>query len=180
MIKKYYQSLLSLKYSFPMTAMALIVFAFAWASTNREESWLKTGMTIAFVIELVIMIFYYKGKFSISKQLKAVNNLDEFEKGGMVRDSYLLDDRMLVYDQGKIEEHPSTGFTKASTKENKYGRYPFTLTKEDGTSISLETDSKEQAQHFAAYLKKHNPAIELEGIIPAGTGSLKEFGADYR
>lgn len=178
MIKKYYQSLLSVRYSFLLVTPALIIFFLAFRYTSAQDPKLRTGIYIATAVLLVVMFFYYSGKYRISSGLKKIRNPEEYEKGGMLGNCYLLEDRILTISKKfEIREYKTDGITEMSVQKERNGKAVITCR---GTEdFSFEADSLKQAQHFAAYLKRKNPDTALQDIQPAGTGLLKEFGAEY-
>lgn len=154
----------------------MLVFAFAFIYTNKHTLQTKILLGIAAAVLAVIMFFYYRNKIRISKALKNIAHLPEYEDGGMVCHSYILEDRMLVCYQFKIQEHKTTGIKSIQYQEGKHGKALLVLSTAEGT-IHLESDSRDQARHFAAFIEKHNPNVEMIDIKPLGNGTLKELGA---
>lgn len=179
MIKRYYQSLLSIRYSFLLVAPSLVIFFLAFRMRSGADTKLKWGMYIATAILIVVMALYYTSKFRINKGLKTVQNKEEFERGGMMKDTYIAEDRILTIDKKfNVREYSTKGITGVGVKELRNGCAMITCTKEDGV-FAFEADSMEQAKHFAAYAQRKNPHVLLTGISPKGKGYLKEFGAGY-
>lgn len=176
MIKRYYESLNSFHYSFGLMGASMLVFAMAFVYTNKHTMHSKILLGIAAAILAVIMFFYYRNKIRIAKALKKISHLPEYEDGGMVCHSYILADRMLVCYQFKIQEYKTTGITSIRYQEGKHGKALLVLNGAEGT-IRLESDSRDQARHFAAFIEKQNPGVEMIDIKPLGEGTLKELGA---
>ncbi len=176
MIKRYYQGLLSLYFSGPMTMLAVFVFAAAFADTRKPEWNLKWLIGVLAAILAVVMFFYYKNKLSVSKTLRNVKNLDEYEKGGMLDRSFILEDRMLAGIGLKVSEH-STLNIKSLTAETK-GRKVILHMEGENDSFDAQAIDRGEAERFAAYLQQRNPGIVLNNIEPKGNGTLKELGAN--
>ena len=105
MIKKFYQSVNSMKFAIPMTSLAFLIFVEAFLMTmGKAVSKLYIALIITAVILAVIMVFYYYNKIKVNTQLKKVNDLKAYEDGGMIDRTYILEDRMLVCCGIKIEE----------------------------------------------------------------------------
>ena len=49
-----------------------------------------------------------------------------------------------------------------------------------GDTFTIECDFPKQARRVAAFFKRKNPDMRIDGITPEGTGSLKELGAEYK
>ena len=179
MIKKYYQSLLSVRYSFALITPALVIFFLAFRGRSKPDALYKYGIYFTTAVLLVVMFFYYRSKIRIYKGLKNIKDLEEYEKGGMLKDSYLLEDRILTIDKKfNIHEYPTTDINGILVTELKNGCARIECVKNTG-DFSFEADSMLQAEHFAAYIKRRNPNAVIGGVKPAGKGFLKEFGAEY-
>lgn len=179
MIKRYYQSLLSIRYSFLLVAPALVIFFLAFRMSSHDSTALHYGMYAAMAVLLVVMYFYYSSKIRIYKGLKAVEHIEEFERGGMLKDSYLCENRILTIDKKfNVREYSTNGITAMDVQELRNGCARITCTKEEGSFV-FDADSMEQAKHFAAYVLRKNAQAEIHGVTPSGKGFLKEFGAGY-
>ena len=82
MIKKYYQSLNSLLYGPFMTPLVFLVFALAFFYEKKGIQELRYAMMVGTAILGVILVMYYTKKFKISRALKSIRNIEEYEKGG--------------------------------------------------------------------------------------------------
>ena len=180
MIKKYYQSLLSIRYSFALITPALVIFFLAFRGSSRPDALYRYGTYFTTALLLTVMFFYYRSKIRIYQGLKKVRDPEEFEKGGMLKDSYLLEDRILTIDKHFfIHEYPTTDINGILVTQLKNGGARIECVRIGG-DFSFEADSMVQAQHFAAYIRRKNPNAVIGGVDPAGKGFLKEFGADYK
>ena len=175
MIKRFYYGLISLYYSFFLTGLPLVIFVLAFARQKNPKPALQYGMIAATVLLAVIMAFYYAKKINVSRSLKNVENIEEYEKGGMLDRSYLLEDRMLAGFGLSVHEYKTTGITKLSAEE-KGRKVILTLTGTEGEFKATALDRSE-AERFAAFIQRKNPDVILENITPKGSGTLKELGA---
>lgn len=175
MVKKFYYGLISLRYSFIMVALPIIIFFMAFSETRNPEKSFRVPMMIVTLLLLIVMFFYYKAKFGVSSALKKVEDIDEYEEGGMLDHSYVLEDRMLAGTGLKVVERKTTGIRRM-TVEQKGRRVIIHLDGEEGMFDADAIDMQE-AQRFAAFLQRKNPEIILENVQPSGHGTLKELGA---
>ena len=176
MVKRYYQGLLSLYFSGPMTMLAFIVFAIAFINNRKPEWNMIPALAVAAVVLAVVMFFYYKNKLGISKTLHHVENIQEYEKGGMLDRSFVLEDRILAGIGLKVSEHSTLNLQSASATEK--GRKVILHIEGKDDSFDVQTIDRAEAERFAAYLRKNNPQIVLNGIEPKGNGTLKELSAE--
>jgi hypothetical protein len=178
MIKKFYQSVNSMKFAIPMTSLAFLIFVEAFLMTmGKAVSKLYIALIITAVILAVIMVFYYYNKIKVNTQLKKVNDLKAYEDGGMIDRTYILEDRMLVCCGIKIEEVKTKDVVGAVLEEKAHGKYVMHL-KDASHFIDMSLLDKEDGQKVAAYLKRVNPSVSLTNVEPKGQGTLKELGAD--
>ncbi len=175
MIKRFYYGLISLYYSFFLTGLPLVIFILAFARQKNPRPALKYGMIAATVLLAVIMFFYYSKKIGVSRSLKKVENIEEYQNGGMLDRSYILEDRMLAGYGLTVTEHKTTGI-RLLKAEDQGRRLILTLDGEEG-EFKVNALDRSEAERFAAFIKRKNPDVVLEGIEPKGSGSLKELGA---
>ena len=166
---------LSLIYSSPMTMLVFVIFVIAFMQNKNQSQSLKVVMIVLTVILAVIMFFYYRTKLSIAKALSKVEEIGEYEDGGMLDKSFILEDRMLAGSGFKVSEHSTAGIQKVSL-EQKGRKCLLHITGSDGEFDADAIDLGE-AQRFAAFIKRKNPAVILENVEPKGSGTLKELGA---
>lgn len=176
MVKKFYYGLVSLKYVYAMFGIPLVIFALAFIETKKQLSFFKIFMGICAVILACVMVFYYRDKLRIGKTVKAVKDVNEYLKGGMVDCTYILEDRMLACADLNLKEVSTTGVKTLSLTEEKHGKPYMTLTYENDSCV-VSAISMEEAQRFTGFIVRKNPSVVLEGIEPKGTGTLKELGA---
>lgn len=180
MVKKYYDSVIAMRYNFQLIVPALIIFAMSFAaSKNGGMTSAQNGVTwIAFVILAVSLVFYLREKRLVSKALKKVDNIEEYEKGGMVNKSYVLSDRMLIWqNRTTILEKPTKGITHMACEEGSHGVVTIRLQSSAG-DYSFPALDMDEANRFAMFLKRKNPDITFgPGIKPKGKGFLKELGS---
>jgi Ca2+/Na+ antiporter len=180
MIRKFYQSVNTIKYSIPMTVLAFIIFAEAYLTTmGKDISALRIALIVTAAALAVVMVFYYRSKFQVRRQLKKVEDLKAYEAGGMIDRSYFLEDRMLVCAGLHIEEVRTKDLVEAVLEEKAHGRFVLHL-KDHTHTIDMSLLDREEGERTAGYLKRVNPAIVLTDVEPKGKGTLKELGADVR
>ena len=178
MVKRFYQGLISLRYSMPMTFLAFTIFIVAFFRTKSEKPFLTVMMAVLAAVLAVIMFFYYKAKLGISKSLRKVENIEEYERGGMLDRSFILEERMLLGYGLKVQEEKTSGITECMIEEKGHKAIVH-LKKADGTTVDANAIDVAEAQRFAAFLKRKNPDIALN-MDPLGSGSLKELGANLK
>lgn len=176
MIKRFYSSLVSLKYVYFMFGLPMMIFILAFIETTRKSDILRILMIICAAILAFVMVLYYRDKHKIRKILKAVDSLEEYERGGMIDRSYILEDRMLICDGLNLQEKKTVGVTKLTLNSEKHGKYFMTAVDHDG-SWNITALSEKEAEHFAAFLKRKNPDMELVDIKAEGKGDLRALGA---
>lgn len=175
MVKRFYQGLVSLYFSTPLTMLALFVFVAAFIDNMKPEWNLKPVMGGIALVLAVVMFFYYKNKISISRGLKKVQDIEAYEKGGMLDRSFVLEDRMLAGIGFQVSEH-STRNIRSLTAEPK-GRKVILHVEGENDSFDVQAIDHYEAERFAAYLLRNNPDIILNNIETRGEGTLKELGA---
>lgn len=178
MVKRYYQSLVSLRYSGAMVSLAVTIFIIAFLQTNKQIAGLRTCMMVVSILLAIVMFFYYKTKFSISKEIKKIENVDEYYDGGMVNQSFILEERMLVCEKLKLHEYPTVPIHHVKCESGKYGKVVLQIQGNDAYTITCE--SLEQAQYLTAFIKRKNQDVVIEGIEPKGSGYLDKLGANYK
>lgn len=176
MIKKYYYSLVSMKYVYFMFGLPLMIFLLAFIETRKKAEWLRYGMIVFAFALAIVMFFYYKDKYKVFKQLKNVKDIQEYEKGGVVDRTWILEDRMLCCYRFDIEEVNVCDVkkvTKDDLSAKKVILHLFTENKE----IQMTALDDDEASRFVAFLKKKNTNLVSEGIEEKGNGTLQELGA---
>lgn len=176
MLKKYYQSLVSMKYVYFMFGLPLLIFVLAFIETRKKAPILRQGMIVLAIVLAIVMFFYYRDKLKVLKQLKTITNLEEYEKGGVVDQSWILEDRILCCHNFNIQEVSSTSINKVvrSTDQN---RKVVLLLYTNEKEVEMSALDQEEASRFVSFVKRKNPSVVLEGIEPKGSGTLQELGA---
>ena len=165
-----------MKYAFFMFGIPMLIFITAFIETRKKLAVFHTLMFIFIILLACVLAFYYKDKLHVLKQLKQVKDLVEYEKGGVVDRSWILEDRMLCAKGLDIREVRSSTVSKVVLLNEEKGKQVLELSVKDEI-VLMTTISKEEAQRFVAYLKRKNPSIIVEGIEAKGNGSLQELGA---
>lgn len=179
MTKRFYQSLISYRYSFGLTLPAILIFVLAFIRNDKNISRVRPLMIILTIILAIMTFLYYKKKFACAKVFKNIQNPDEYyEHGGMAHHSMFLEDRMLVCENLQVTERPVTGIERIAYADGKNGKCFLYVTQ--GDTFTIECDFPKQARRVAAFFKRKNPDMRIDGITPEGTGSLKELGAEYK
>ncbi|MDY6035512.1 MAG: hypothetical protein SPI63_07965 [Bulleidia sp.] len=176
MIKKYYQSLNSLQYGPIMTPIVFLIFACAFLYERKGIAWLRVVMIIATVLLAILLFLYYTTKLRISRTLIQIKNINDYEKGGVVDRSWILENRMIACTGLNIQEESTTNITKMKVEEGRYGKLIIHLTNSQKT-FQFSCRDKSEARRFAGYLQKRNPTIQLENITVEGNGTLQDLGA---
>lgn len=176
MVKRFYYGLISLRYVYFMIGLPMVIFVLAFMLTKKRTAGLFYAMGIFAVILAVVMFFYYKNKLHMHKVLKGINNIEEYGSGGMVDRSYILEDRMLTCMSLDVRESRTDDIHSLSMEEGKHGNVILHYEDSNG-SHDMSALSKEEAERFAAFLKRKNPDMILHNIVPKGNGTLKELGA---
>ncbi len=174
MVKRYIQSYISMKYVFVLPGLALAVFvcAFLYTSTGNE---IMRYIGIGFGCVLaVVMIFYYKEKFTLRAQLKKVTNLNEFEQAVMIGQAFFLEKRMLGYGNKKLFELTYPQIQAAEFTEKTGGKMFLNLSTEQGL-LPVEMALRDQAARVASFLQARNPELKVSGIEPSGNGTLRSI-----
>ena len=171
MVKRYVQSWISMKYVFALPGLALGVFVFAFLySMSGNEIMRYIGIAIGMVLG-VVMVVYYREKFSVSRQLKKVNDLNAFNDAVMIGHAFFLEERMLGYAPNKIFDLKYGDISSVTFEENNRGTMFLNLETAQGT-LPVEMALKDQASRVANYLQTKNPALTVSGITLSGAGTL--------
>ena len=94
----------------------------------------------------------------------------------MLDRSFVLEDRILAGIGLKVSEHSTLNLQSATATEK--GRKVILHIEGKDDSFDVQTIDRAEAERFAAYLRKNNPQIVLNGIEPKGNGTLKELSAE--
>ena len=121
MTKRFYQSLISYRYSFGLTLPAILIFVLAFIRNDKNISKVRPLMIILTIILAIMTFLYYKKKFACAKVFKNIQNPDEYyEHGGMAHHSMFLEDRMLVCENLQVTERPVTGIERIAYADGKH------------------------------------------------------------
>lgn len=170
MVKRYIQSTIAMRYSFPMTTLALIIFIFSYLAVDRKQDQFKVVVLVVAIILTVVMISYYTKRIKTSKKLKKVENIKEYDQAVMIGSCFLLENRMLCYTKKEIKETNYQDLKEMVFKEDKFDMVSFVFT--DGLAITSKIASKSQAERLAAFLKRKQPSLKLTNISTSGDGAL--------
>ena len=171
MVKRYLQSNISMKYVFVLPFLALGVFVIAFLYTSSGNPVMRyIGIGFGLVL-FAVMAVYYKEKFSVSRQLKQVPNVQEFEDAVMIGQAFFLDQRMLGYAKGTLYDLSYPDIQKIEYNVTPKGKQYLNLTCAKGI-LPVEMALKDQAARVAQFLKTKNPDAEVIGIDPSGPGTL--------
>jgi len=174
MVKRYIQSWVSMKYVFVLPGLALGVFVFAFFYTTSGNNTMRLiGGAIGLVL-LCVMAVYYREKFSISRQLKKVNDLNAFNDAVMIGHAFFLEGRMLGYTTGKIFDLKYEDIQSVRFEQDSRGRMFLNLETPQGT-LPVEMALKDQASRVAKFLSTKNPHLTVSDITPSGAGTLRSI-----
>ncbi len=174
MVKRFYSGLLAMYFSAPMTILAFAEFAVAFLDNRNPDRNLKPLMLGIAAVLAAVMFFYYKNKLAIARSLHHVQNIQEYDRGGALDRSFILEDRMIAGCGFHCEEQKTEGIQKLEASE-KGRKMILELTGKQGT-FKVMTIDRDEAERFAAFIKRKNPACVLN-IEPKGNGTLQELGA---
>ena len=164
-----------MKYVYFMFGIPLLIFTVAFIETRKKLVVFKYMMMVLAALLTVVLFFYYRDKLKISKQLKNIKNIYEYERGGVVDRSWVLENRILCCKDLEIHELITTDIKEVYVESDKKGKVLLHLKTEQ--EIDMTALSKEEAERFVAYIKRKNPNVILHGIEPKGKGTLQELGA---
>ena len=119
MIKKFYYGLVSLKYVYFMFGIPIVIFVTAFIETRYRNPALKAVMGVCATLLAIVLFFYYRDKFRISRVLKSISNLSEYQRGGMVDRTYILEERMLACADLDLKEISTCGIESLEKTEEK-------------------------------------------------------------
>ncbi len=171
MVKRYIQSYVSSKYVFALPGLALGVFVFAFLYTMSGNGTMRyIGIAIGLVL-FAVMVVYYREKFLVSRQLKKVKDLGDFEKAVMIGTAFFLEERMLGYKTGNVFDLKYEDIQTVTFEETNRGKLFLNLETSQGT-LPVEMALKDQAARVAQFLLKKNPSLTVNGIAPSGPGTL--------
>ncbi len=163
-----------MKYVYFMFGIPLLIFTVAFIETRKKLVVFKYMMMVLAALLAVVLFFYYRDKLKISKQLKNIDDIQAYERGGVVDRSWILENRILCCKDLEIHEVISKDVKEVRIQENKKTLIHL---KTNENEVVMSALSKEEAQRFVAYIKRKNPNVILNGIEPKGKGTLQELGA---
>ncbi len=165
-----------MKYVYFMFGIPLLIFTVAFIETRKKLVVFKYMMMVLAALLAVVLFFYYRDKLKISKQLKGIKDIYEYERGGVVDRSWVLEDRILCCKDLDIHEVISKDINEVYVENDKKGKTCIHL-KINEKEINMTALSKGETERFVAYIKRKNPNVILQGIEPKGKGTLQELGA---
>ena len=177
MIRNFYNSLIGLRYSLPLTLLALCIFGTAYLKTRTGNSIYTTLLIAVAIVLACVMIRYYSLKYKLGKTIKGIDNIAEYDKAGMVKNSFILEDRMLVCSGLNVAEEKTDNIQKITYEDTR--RAGKLLIQTPDKQYSIDVLNKDEASRLTALLKRKNPEVQLENIEPSGNGTLKELGGLY-
>ncbi len=175
MLRRYYKSLISMQFAVSQTLNAVIVFLFAFL-TFRTGNQIFRYLGIAFGIVLAAQILFVQfRKQQVASQLNQVKKAEVYyNDGAMLGKSFVLEEKMLICTEKlKIQEYPTTGYSKMTVHSVPKDKEEITL--EGENTITFQVDNQTQSERLAAFLKRKNPSLEMTGVIPDGDGSLNQL-----
>ena len=167
-----------MKYAAFMFGLPMLVFVLAFLETKIKLRGSRYMMMVLAIGIGIVLIFYYKDKRNVSKQLKKVSNLVEYGYGGVVDRSWILENRMLCCKGLEIHEVLPEKVSEVVEEASK-GKVILHLHVGDEI-IDMSALSHEEVQRLCAFLKRKNPSIALNGIEIKGKGTLQELGASVQ
>lgn len=174
MIRRYYLSVISLKYSFWLTSMSLVIFALAFLYVSGKV-FLKPYLAAAAAVLAVMLFLYYRDKIRLSHSLKKIKEIQTYSNSPEIDSCYFQEERMIGYGRKKgLLESDYSNLKELKLASENHGTFHLELMTEEDT-MCFRSFSKKEIQALAAFLKRKQPNLLLTGIQPEGSGSLSEL-----
>ena len=119
---------------------------------------------------------YYTKKFKISRALKSIHNIEEYEKGGVIDRSWILNDRMIACIGLDVHEESTMDIQVMKVEEGAHGKLTIYLTNKEKPS-HLAAEIKAKREDLQDTYKRETQISKLENIQPEGNGTLQDLGA---
>ncbi len=179
MVRSYLHAFISMQYVFILPVPAILIFILAACYFKTGIPAFRIAALITAVILAVLLIRFYTERMSIPKKLSRFKNWKEYNDSYIIGQAFMLEDRMLVYDNHKILEFYYQDINELKGAPGKRDNWDVVYISA-GQSAKNTTSSKGQAERLAAFLKAKNPELIIEGIEPSGDGILShiESGKD--
>lgn len=174
MIKKYINSLISLKYSVVMTTLSFIIFILSYITVDKGKEQLKPVVLVFAILLAIVLVLYYSKKIPVNSYLRKVKDMNEYDTAVMLGTTFVLENRMLVYYKNKIKESYFDDLTSIKVEKGN----PFVLHllfKDETFDYCTVCASENQVARFAKFLQVRNPSLEMNGVKVMGDGSLKHI-----
>ncbi len=173
MVKSYLHAFISMKYVWILPAFAFVIFIFSALFMTFKIAVLRYIVFGLAIILAILMVRFYGERMTISSKLRKLNNWREYNDSYIIGQAFLLDERMLVYDN-KIVEMQYSEITKIYGEPGKKDRYTLTF-ETSNQKVKDITSSEGQAERFAYFLQTKNQNIQFEGITPSGDGKIEHI-----
>ena len=179
MVRSYLHAFISMQYVFILPAPAILIFILAACYFKTGIPAFRIAALITAMILAVLLVRFYTERMSIPKKLSRFKNWKEYNDSYIIGQAFMLEDRMLVYDNHKILEFYYQDIKELKGGPGKRDNWDVVYISAD-QSAKNTTSSKGQAERLAYYLKTKNPELIIEGIEPSGDGILShiESGKD--
>ena len=168
-MRKYFSSIVSLKYSFILTGLALVIFVCSFLYLRGNTN-LRYAVLIVAILLVVVLCLYYHEKYRNYKQCNAIKDLKDFENSIEFDDTFLLENRMLTYGKNGIVESDYSNLQSLSMEVTKDQRVKMHL-KINDQDFAFRVLTKDQGQRVAAFLKRKALDLQLLDIDPVGQGT---------
>lgn len=162
-----------MKYAYFMFGLPLIIFILAYADTKKHISMIQYIMMVFTIVLAIVLFFYIRDRIRISRSLKKIENIREYENGGIVDHSWIIEDRALCCSKQEIHE---VFFKTLESVEMDTDTLVLHL-KSGEQSIDMSVTDKEEAERFCAFIKRKYPVVSFRNIKPKGKGTLHDLGA---
>ncbi|MBR2825748.1 MAG: hypothetical protein IKE51_05745 [Solobacterium sp.] len=173
-LKKYCLALLSIDYSLFLFIPSVVLFAVMFLYVRNGIQELEYVIILIALYLIVVLILYNYQKIKIRRAFKKIQNIKEYDNCAYLGKSFLIEKRLLSYQNKTIKEFYYDQLVKVIYTKNKKNKDLLECVFEDGKAV-LETGSFGQAQRTCAFLKNQNPNIIFEGIEPEGNGTLQSI-----
>ena len=179
MLKAYLHAFISMDYVPVLPIPAFMIFILAAFYFKTRIPALRICVMVLAVILAALMILFYWERGSISSRLRKFRNVSEYNDSYIIGKTFMLEDRMLVYDRHKILEFYYKDLRELKASPGRRDNWNVEYIS-DAQNAGNETSSEKQTARLAAFLKSKNPDLKITGIEPEGDAILShiESGKD--
>ena len=171
MLKNFLLSFLSLDIYKYLVLPTGVIFVVVILYVKNPTPLLRTILIVMTIILACALIYYYFKKFQMRKKIRTIENPSEYNTAVMLGHNFLLDDRMLVYQNRDIFEEKYENLVSVDKEVGKKDTINLRCHFQNHECV-IPTGSELQAQRTVAFFQKQNSQVTLNGIEPTGDGLL--------